>query len=1179
MGIQQAFFQACREGDLDKVNHLIRRHYHPKKWFRSVRQFIGYEIDLNAMDELGYTPLMLAAKAGYANVVNALIAAGADIRIIHPRGRNHTALRFAIDNHHFSIAKTLMAAGAVLSQENQTTLNAYLFTAGNTAALLELISLGANINGVNEKGDSVLMHHLGQGIDLHTLLALPGLQINQTNQHGHSALTKAIEHGNIQMMETLIAAGATLNAQAQFLLDQALLSAVKTWNLSNIQKLMKLGAKINAETQTTLDQRLVDNAKLGEAAILELINVGSNINGLNKNGDSVLMRIIEQGTDLPTLKTLLAIPGLQINQANKLNHTALSMAIEHGTLEMVNVLIAAGATSNVWTDYALEKALVRSMHSESLTDYQALIKLGATGGVCELINAIRNDREDVMRLLALDPNLAKQSANNGYTGLITASGCNKVNILKALIQAGANVNAQDNLGTTALIAAVENGASKELIDTLLLVPDIDVNLKNSDYRGNYTALLTAVQQWRFEHVLSILSSPNVRIDQAGTLDGITPIMLACQLGSIKIVTALLKKNANLNLLSTGGMSALAIATAKNHTEIVTLLLESGAQPINTLNPLEGNWALIAAIKSSNLEVFNKLLGIQAVRDQINCAPTHGSVYLYSHSGETALACAAQNENTDILTALLAVPGINVNITNAKGLTALMHAIRNKNPNAITSLLAVPGINVNLANAEGMSALMLAIRHHDTNAITPLLAVPGINVNLANAEGMSALMLAIRHHDTNAITPLLAVPGINVNLARPDGETAISLAFESGYHNIVTLLQARGAVLPERLRPENRARNRINGNQSVHEVSVHESVSKSAKNLRELYKFTQEQINEQTIELFTWLNADFSDTSALPCEYKSEWLAPARTCVTRLKAFGLFTDQRSGVTMQQALAFVWAGINNEYARGTDKTALSREEITSRRINFLKNLYEIQREYNLADGATPQDNGDEDHETCVSGSFNKLIAALNEVGHVGVDVLFITSTILAVQVPFLTTQAFGTLLEEDRKRFAQSWKGENEDVIQAECFEVLKKLVANQLHQQYDAFHQEVPKLNEMIAEAIENVQWTEMSAVVEKEKQAILQKEQAAQAEREHQAAMVNAALPAPAPTLQPQPVVFSCNSRPNTRSAAQQARDAERVAPEPLVAAAAAQPADEASATSASRYPKRARPSRGFYKE
>jgi ankyrin repeat protein len=561
-------------------------------------------------------------------------------------------------------------------------------------------------------------------------------------------------------------------------------------------------------------------------------------------------------------------------------------------------------------------------------------------------------------------------------------------------------------------------------------------------------------------------------------------------------------------------------------------------------------------------LYGQAAVVEALIPHLDLDALHAS----DSQGYTTLTLAAARGHLNVVRALLAVPNILVNQTTNQTNSALIWATKNRHIEIVRALLAAPGINVNHANRMGETALYWAAENGNNAALLALLAVPGIDVNKRGGQmGDTALMLAAQNGNTEAVTALLAAPGMNINTTTYGGETAIVVAFENAQMHIVTLLQAHGAVLPAHLV---QAGVNVNRAQSVHEISVHLSVSKSAENLQAYFNFPPAQIIEQTRELFTWLSADFSEDTELPAEYKPEWLPPARNSVCRLNMLD-FTDLRSGVSMQDALALVWAGINNTQAKGADKPLLSQTEITSRRVNFLKNLYEIQREYNLADGAAPNDNGGADHATCVSGSFNKLIAALNEVGHAGVQVIFVTPTVITLQVPFLTKQAFCTLSDENKKRFVHGWNSENSESLQAECFGLLQTLVNNKLHELYDEFNEEVPNLNLVITNAAANVEHTDLDAIIEQEREAIQKQEQAELAElaeREQEAAMLSAALPTPA--LQPEPVIFAPNAPANNIRGVKRTRK---------------EVANPSSATpeapiSESRYPKRVRSFTGSYK-
>ena len=69
--------------------------------------------------------------------------------------------------------------------------------------------------------------------------------------------------------------------------------------------------------------------------------------------------------------------------------------------------------------------------------------------------------------------------------------------------------------------------------------------------------------------------------------------------------------------------------------------------------------------------------------------------------------AAHKGHTEMVTALLAAPGLDVNAARGDGSTALMHAARGGYLETVTALLAAPGLDVNAATGDGTTALALA----------------------------------------------------------------------------------------------------------------------------------------------------------------------------------------------------------------------------------------------------------------------------------------------------------------------------------------------------------------------------------------------------------------------------------------------------------------------------------------
>ena len=118
--------------------------------------------DVEAKNELGFTPLILAVMVDNPEIVKLLIKAGANIEATDDDA-GRTALQHAVVLPH-------------VSQE--------------TAKVL--IKAGADVNGALEDGDTLLMRAAACGkAEIVKLLAKQGLDVNQTNDKGSTALMKA----------------------------------------------------------------------------------------------------------------------------------------------------------------------------------------------------------------------------------------------------------------------------------------------------------------------------------------------------------------------------------------------------------------------------------------------------------------------------------------------------------------------------------------------------------------------------------------------------------------------------------------------------------------------------------------------------------------------------------------------------------------------------------------------------------------------------------------------------------------------------------------------------------------------------------------------------------------------------------------------------------------------------
>ena len=206
----------------------------------------------------------------------------------------------------------------------------------------------------------------------------------------------------------------------------------------------------------------------------------------------------------------------------------------------------------------------------------------------------------------------------GYTPLFLAARDNKVERVRALLQAGADPNIRINDKATPLSIASWQGHA-EVVETLLK-HRADPNLKGP--KGN------------------------------------TALIWAASAGHPQIIELLLQHGADPNFQAPDG-TALIYASSAGDTDVVRLFLEHGANP-NTKTPY-GNTALIVASKKGHVSVIDALL-------------KHGAdVNLSSLDlGATALTWASYEGHPDVV-GLLIEHGADIHHRNKEGKNALMLA--------------------------------------------------------------------------------------------------------------------------------------------------------------------------------------------------------------------------------------------------------------------------------------------------------------------------------------------------------------------------------------------------------------------------------------------------------------------------------------------------------------------------
>jgi ankyrin repeat protein len=172
-------------------------------------------------------------------------------------------------------------------------------------------------------------------------------------------------------------------------------------------------------------------------------------------------------------------------------------------------------------------------------------------------------------------------------------------LIGRLIQSGADVEAQDARGQTALMATMTLGEGYR--DALLALIEFGADVGARDHDGN-TALMHAIQGG-YNELARILRS------EEAERDGLEEIALleACEQSNLDAVTDLILAGADVNYRC--GWTPLMVAASKGSIDIVDMLLKVGADPDRGASEEHGEpyTPLLLAAHRGHLEVVERLI--------------------------------------------------------------------------------------------------------------------------------------------------------------------------------------------------------------------------------------------------------------------------------------------------------------------------------------------------------------------------------------------------------------------------------------------------------------------------------------------------------------------------------------------------------------------------------------------
>jgi len=377
---------------------------------QGARQWMAkYLADEKAAKE-ARTPLFKAIYANNTKAAINLINAGLDANTTEAK-LSRTPLMAAANNGNIELINFLLSKGAIIDKQDNHGMSALLYAirAGKFDATKLLIDKGASISIANASGFTPLIWAIHKKHPkIAQYLIENNANVNISDKSGVTPLMEAAAHNIPEILQILIQKGANINAIDKKGYTALINAALEKNSSGNIKMLLQAGANPVAQTQDHF---------------------------------TALMAAAESN-DPENVKLLLNTPARSlINQkTQKEGFSALLGALFMGNIEITNLLLQAGADSNIQDNHHYTPLMHAATFTGNPEFTDILLRAGANP------NIINDDVQTALHI----------AVNAWNTGAV-----------RALLQAGADKNMTDANALKALqIAQTIGDAVHEIIELL-----------------------------------------------------------------------------------------------------------------------------------------------------------------------------------------------------------------------------------------------------------------------------------------------------------------------------------------------------------------------------------------------------------------------------------------------------------------------------------------------------------------------------------------------------------------------------------------------------------------------------------------------------------------------------------------------------------------------------------------
>jgi ankyrin repeat protein len=550
-----------------------------------------------------------AAQTCDLDLLEVAIERGADVQAVWegPSSGNNTvtyitgsyALHIAIratehqglTDNHIKMVERLLQIGVDVNQSHDPRCSSstlwYAVNSGHEALVRLIVDWGVDLSAIKEENAGVLSLAAEKGFAWLLELLLAPVTITQfddkTRPSLETALYNAAKAGHIECVKLLLNFGVDVNASHSSRVGgqlSPLYGAIVGKHSEVIELLHCRGAVITIESQdesATLLQAIVDGATnialeiIGRRAnsansadffgrsVLQraasagyddvaqaLVAAGANLHSRDENTNSILPSAAYSGMNWLVEACLDA--GEDVDTQNYYGYTPLMEAAKGGQIETMGLLLKHGAKIGHVSHYHKETPLHYAIEGNQAEAVRWLLERGADcnaitwdvfwGTQSALVQASNYNHSEIVEILIqAGADMEYQDEDDDcHTPLHEAAFNNHLGIVKVLVRYGAEVDTRDWLGFTPLMCSLCGGGCEENVLSVakhLIENGADVNARDND---GITPLYWAASAGYRAVVEFLLEHGADR--HAVTKDGKTPAMMARENWHIRVAELL-----------------------------------------------------------------------------------------------------------------------------------------------------------------------------------------------------------------------------------------------------------------------------------------------------------------------------------------------------------------------------------------------------------------------------------------------------------------------------------------------------------------------------------------------------------------------------------------------------------------------------------------------------------------